>query len=201
MKQLHIISTGQQTVHEFIEKISLIHPYIDFIHLREKNWTAQTYLYCIHKLTSTVGVARDKIIVNDRVDIAAITKVFGVQLPGHSIPVSHVKSHFPNLQVGCSVHSVDEAIKKEEAGANMLLYGHVFATNSKAGTSPRGVAQLRELLKNVNIPVIAIGGIIPNNVEKVIDTGASGIAVLSGILLSENPQKAVWEYRKKLDSF
>src|SRR5690625_1064244 len=184
MKQLHIISTGQQTVQELIEITSFIHPFIDFIHLRERNWTAQTYVQCIHKLID-IGVPREKIIINDRVDIAVITNVYGVQLPGHSLAVEAVKQYFPSMQIGSSVHNVMEAKEREQAGANSLIYGHIFTSTSKKGLVPRGLKQLEEVVQQVEIPVIAIGGITPASVEPVCQTGAAGIAVLSGVLLSE----------------
>src|SRR5690625_4432785 len=132
VKELHIISTGKQAIHEFIEKVSFINPLIDFIHLRERSWTAQTYIYCIQRLIE-LGISPEKIIINDRVDIAAIAGVYGVQLPEHSLPVKDVKKHFPSLHIGCSVHSEEKAIKRQEEGANMLLYGHIFPSSSKKG--------------------------------------------------------------------
>lgn len=197
MKQLHIISTGQQTTSEFIEKVTDIHSFVDFIHLRERSWTAREYITVIEQL-SKGGVPRNKIIVNDRIDVAVVTDVYGVQLASHSIDVRDVKQLFPELYIGCSVHSVKEAVVKEKGGADFLMYGHVFETASKPGLPPRGLHQLKEVVKSVNSPVIAIGGITPDNVEQVACTNINGIATMSGILLADDIKNAVQQYQKKL---
>lgn len=196
-KQLHIISTGKQTVSELLERMEQIHSYIDFFHLRERNWTAKECIFVIEKLIE-MGVKKEKIIMNDRVDIATVTGVGGVQLASHSIDPSYVKRNYPQLRVGCSVHSVNEAVRQEKAGASFLLYGHIFTTTSKGGLAPRGLTNLRRVVKSVNIPVIAIGGVKPDNVESVIRAGARGVAILSGVLLADNVKEAVKQYKKAL---
>src|SRR5699024_7880252 len=93
-----------------------------------------------------------------------------------------------------SVHSTSEALEKEEAGADFLIYGHVFSTASKPNVSPRGISALQTTVQSVSIPVIAIGGIKPTNIKQVKKSGAQGIAVLSGILLAEDVQVAALAY-------
>lgn len=144
------------------------------------------------------GVPLQKIIVNDRVDIVAVMNCYGVQLASHSIDVSFVKDKFQYFQIGCSVHSVQEAIDKEKQGAHFLLYGHIYETKSKDGLAPRGLSALTKVVQSVNIPVIAIGGIKPSNIVETVNTGAKGVAILSGILLADDPLKAVDQYREKL---
>ncbi|MBM7585739.1 thiazole tautomerase (transcriptional regulator TenI) [Bacillus pakistanensis] len=196
-RQLHVISTGQQSKEEFGRIASTIHEYVDGFHLREKKWTAKELVAAIQSL-SEQGVPLEKIIVNDRGDVAHSMKTGGVQLAHHSMDASLVKKAFPALQIGCSVHSLAEAMGAEKKGANRLLYGHIFSTASKPGVPPRGLRELGEIVQNVTIPVFAIGGITPGNVEEVLATGVEGIAVLSGILKANDPLEAVLEYRKKM---
>lgn len=195
--QLHIISTGQQSINTFIQVIKQIYCEVDYIHLREKSWTAIEYINVINMLIK-VGVPLQKIIVNDRIDIAYIMNCYGVQLATHSIDISLVKNKFETLHIGCSVHSVEEAIAKEQAGAHYLLYGHIYDTASKQNVQPRGLTALSKVVHAVNIPVIAIGGIRPSNIADTLQTGASGIAVLSGILLADDPLKMVKQYREEM---
>lgn len=196
MNSLHIISTGKQSKKEFIEKVIQVHSSVDYIHLRERSWNASDYIEVIGKLVGA-GIRKDKIIVNDRIDIAVTERIGGVQLASHSIEIQKVKQYFPDLYTGCSVHSVIEAKEKERLGADFLIFGHIFETNSKVGLPPRGLKQLKDLTSSVTIPVIAIGGIKPSNVQSILDMGASGIAVLSGILLDDSPN-AVLKYTEKL---
>src|SRR5699024_7865883 len=108
------------------------------------------------------------------------------------------KRHFPSLQVGCSVHSVAEAVEAEAAGANYVLYGHIFPTRSKPGLPPKGLQQLSQLVQHVRVPVMAIGGMTPERTSDVLEAGAHGIAVLSCVRLADHPQNAVQDYVKGL---
>ncbi|HLR80143.1 MAG TPA: thiazole tautomerase TenI [Bacillota bacterium] len=195
--QLHIISTGQQSIDTFSTIVARIHEMVDAIHIREKTWTAIEMIEAVDALVRQ-GVPLQKIIINDRVDVAYVMGTGGVQLAHHSIDVLCVKRHFPSLQVGCSVHSVAEAVEAEAAGANYVLYGHIFPTRSKPGLPPKGLQQLSQLVQHVRVPVMAIGGMTPERTSDVLEAGAHGIAVLSGVLLADHPQKAVQDYVKAL---
>jgi thiazole tautomerase (transcriptional regulator TenI) len=184
--EFHVISTGQQSNERLIETITRIHPYVDAIHLREKKKTAKELAALIFGLI-TKGVPAEKLIINDRVDVAVVCGAAGVQLAYHSLNVKVVKEHFPSLRVGCSVHSLEEAQEAGRHGADYCLYGHIFPTDCKAGLSPRGLSELAVIAKQIDIPVIAIGGIKPDNVEKVLQAGAKGIAVMSGVFLADDP--------------
>ncbi|MBE4906798.1 thiazole tautomerase TenI [Bacillus luteolus] len=196
-KELHIISTGQQPIKEFVSTIASIHDYVDYIHIREKTKTAKEIFDTVMYLTEN-KIPLSKIIINDRVDVAAVTRVAGVQLGYSSLDVESVKSRFPELKIGCSIHSKEEAIAAEKNGANFCLFGHIYSTKSKPGIAPRGITGLTEVVSTTNLPVIAIGGIQPQSTLDVIEAGAAGIAVLSGVLLASNPLGAVKEYAYKL---
>jgi thiazole tautomerase (transcriptional regulator TenI) len=185
-RQLHIISTGKQPLDQFVAICARVHPYVDAIHVREKMKTAREISEFLTALIKQ-GVPPRKIIVNDRIDVAVVFGVKGVQLAHHSLSVRKVKHHFPSLSIGCSVHSIAEAMEAEESGADYCIYGHVFATGSKVGVPPRGIESLRSVVNHVNIPVIAIGGIHSNNAEQVLKAGAQGIAVMSAVFFADDP--------------
>ncbi|MGM7703407.1 thiazole tautomerase TenI [Pseudalkalibacillus sp. Hm43] len=195
---IHVVSTGTQTLETFSEIASSIHVYVDFIHIREKARTAGEIAECVSLLVEK-GVPTEKLIINDRVDVAAVLETRGVQLAFHSLGVPEVKRTFPNMLVGKSVHSIEEALVAEQQGADYVLFGHIFATTSKPDLYPRGVSQLKQLINQVTIPVIAIGGISPDNVGEVIEAGVSGVAVMSGILQAEDPVAEVKKYRKRIE--
>ncbi|RLQ92785.1 thiazole tautomerase TenI [Planomicrobium sp. Y74] len=196
-KKLHIISTGKQKPEQLAEIIGVIHPYIDFIHLREKTKRAKE-VYEMVELLADKKVPLSKIMINDRVDVACASNVKGVQLAYHSLPVEIVKRKFMDLTVGCSVHSIEEAQIAEQQGADYVIFGHVYSTQSKPGLIPKGIEQLWSVSESVSIPVIAIGGITPTNSREVIEAGAQGVAVMSGILEAEDPLEAVKQYRSYL---
>ncbi|MBT2639822.1 thiazole tautomerase TenI [Bacillus sp. ISL-39] len=195
-KQLHVISDGKLSLKAFAEIAGEVEAFADKFHLREKHRTSRE-IYQGVELLLKEGIPLQKIVVNDRVDVAWACKT-GVQLAFHSLPVQVVKEHFPSLPLGCSVHSPEEAQAAAKQGADYLLFGHLFNTHLKDGIPPKGTEALRDVKKGLAIPVIAIGGIKPENVQQVLEAGADGIAVMSGVLQAADPREAAKIFFKKL---
>jgi len=91
-------------------------------------------------------------------------------------------------EVGVSIHSVYEAIEAINLGATYITAGHIFATDCKKDIPPRGLSFLSSVCSSVNIPVYAIGGILPANAQKAINAGADGICIMSGLMTCKNPR-------------
>ncbi len=136
-------------------------------------------------ISSTDGPRRARILVNDRLDVALAARAGGVHLGEHSLPPQEARRLADSLGresdflIGVSCHSLDAARKAEEAGADYLFFGPVFATPSKAAYgAPQGLERLAEVCRAVSIPVLAIGGITLENATACISAGASGIAAI-----------------------
>ncbi|WP_226682541.1 thiazole tautomerase TenI [Sutcliffiella horikoshii] len=183
--QLHLITDGKKTKEELVAILCGIHESVDFIHVREKHRSANEVFELVDEVIR-YGVRPEKIIINDRVDVAHVLNVGGVQLAYHSLRVSEIRRNFPDLRVGKSVHSYEEAIQAERDGADFILYGHIYSTSSKEGLNPKGLVELRSLTKSLKIPVIAIGGITPDKLQELRACGAGGVAVMSGIMDAED---------------
>ncbi|WP_416148018.1 thiazole tautomerase TenI [Salipaludibacillus sp. HK11] len=194
--EFHIITDGLHSVEEIVNKVSLLAPYVDYIHLREKRKTAAE-LYKIINLLLDCGVPSSKIIVNDRVDVAKATNAAGVQLAYHSLDVPVVKKTYPEIRIGKSIHSLKEAKEAENEGADYLLFGHIYTSTCKPGKQPRGLLELAKIIEQVTVPVIVIGGIQPYHVKEILATGASGFAVMSGVFSSSNPVESVKAYQQQ----
>lgn len=195
MEGLHLISTGKQSVDELVYKIQQIHPWIACLHIREKMWTDEQYKECINKLL-TVHVPKEKIVINDRIHIAHMYDLPHVHLPSYHL--YEKDNELTSQTKSYSIHSVEEAKRAEQLGARFVLAGHIFKTQSKKGLEPRGTPFLQDLKQAVNIPIIAIGGINIKRVNQVLQAGASGVAVLSDVLLSEDYKYKAEQYYKKL---
>lgn len=198
MFALHAISPGNETVTSFIDKALQVYDVVDFIHLRERHWTVSEYARVIEAIQAHDETLA-KLIVNDRVDIATSHAIKRVHLPWHSHDPKIIQTHFPHLQYGCSVHDVKTAKLKEEAQADYVMYGHIFPTKSKTGLQARGIANLQEIVQALSIPVIAIGGITPDNIDTVMKAGANGAAVMSGIFVAENCREQALAYKEKIN--
>jgi len=198
-KQLHLISDGNFSK-QHLQIVKRIQAEIDYLHIREKNKTAKDILEIIGALEN-IGLPLEKVIVNDRVDIAVIKQCAGIQLAYHSPSISLVKESFPELKAGKSVHSLPEAEQAQQEGADYVLYGHIYSSKSKANQQPRGLTELQEMTNALSVPVYAIGGITPERTKEVTAAGAAGIAVMSGIWQAEEPVQTVKAYRQALNSW
>ena len=90
----------------------------------------------------------------------------------------------PFAWLSTSVHSVDEALEAQSLGASVLIAGHIYATQCKAGLAPRGLSFLHEVCKAVQLPVYAIGGIGFNKAQhaELLAQGARGACVMSAYM-------------------
>lgn len=143
-----------------------------------------------------------RLIVNDRIDVAMLVGADGVQLGERGIGVAESRRLVgPDMLVGRSVHDVEGAVRAERDGATYVLAGHIFETRSKAGRPGRGLDWLGEVVRAVNIPVIAIGGITVDRLELVLKTGAHGIAMGREILHASDPQVIAREVAQAIKTF
>lgn len=197
--ELHAISTGAGSKHYIVQSVAAIAPFVHFVHLREKVRSPGELLSLVHSILAA-GVPSEKIVINDRVDVALMVTSGAVQLPWTGLPVREVKRLSATLRCGVSVHSLEEALVAQEEGADYLMYGHVYETNSKPGLAPHGVEQLAILCETLTVPVIALGGIRCYHIPELVSAGASGIAVMSGIWNTAQPGAAAAEYREKLNA-
>lgn len=87
-------------------------------------------------------------------------------------------------RIGCSVHSVQEALEAQRLGASYLVAGHIYATDCKRGVLPRGTEFLRQICGAVKLPVYGIGGIGlgGGRMEEVTACGAAGACIMSGMM-------------------
>lgn len=197
MYELHMISDGRLSPGALAGLAGAVQPMVDYIHLREKSMSARELLAAAEQLLAA-GVPPAKLVINDRIDVALAAGAGGVQLGGHSLPPEAARSIAPDLRVGRSVHSAEEAAQAGQQGADFCLYGHVFPTACKPGLAARGLEQLAEAVRRSSVPLIALGGITPGNAGAVMAQGAAGIAVMSGICGAPDPVAAARAYREAL---
>lgn len=121
-------------------------------------------------------------IVNDYIDLALATSADGVHLGQEDIPIEVAKKIFPQRMIGISTHGLEEALSAQSGGADYIGYGPIFPTVTKDAGTPKGPQSIKEIKRYVKIPLIAIGGIKAENVIPVLEQGADGVAVSSGII-------------------
>lgn len=122
-------------------------------------------------------------IVNDYVDIAIRVGADGVHVGENDMPVDEVKRRVPEgVIVGYSSHSLAEACAAAASGADYVAFGAIFPTPTKGPGHPvQGADALAKLTASVDVPVVAIGGIVRANVDQVIEAGADAVAMITGL--------------------
>lgn len=196
---LHVITTGKQPLNEVADILQNCPTQaIDVLHIREKALGAREITEWYTRLKPLLQTSA--VHINDRLDAALAVQAPGVQLAYNSLSLGDSRRILPSsTRIGCSVHSAEEAAAAADQGADYVLYGHIYESNSKPGLEPRGVKALGEVVRACVIPVIAIGGIEPDNVEEVLSTGCAGIAVLSSVLLHTEPASQILRFRDAID--
>lgn len=150
----------------------------------------------IRRLTRDYGALY---FVDDRLDIALATNADGVQLGPGDMPIDIARELAPNLIIGGSAYSLEEAIRVEREGADFIGAGSVFPSLTKTDARVIGLDGLRKIVERTRIPVVAIGGINASNAEAILRTGVVGIAVISAVMGAEDVYRATLELRKIVD--
>lgn len=174
---------------------------VDAVQLREKDLTSRELFEIADKFRKLTATFNAKFIINDRVDIALAVGADGVHLGRRSMPIKKVRALLgPKKLIGYSAHNLQEAQNAWNAEANYITFSPIYMTRSKQVT-PVGADKIATVKKNINIPVIALGGIDENNVQDALRNGADGVAVISNILVAENPLEAASSLRRKIAHF
>ncbi|GAS82326.1 thiamine phosphate synthase [Paenibacillus amylolyticus] len=197
--ELHVVSTGAGDQATFVKVAKDVWPWVDYIHIREKQLTWQEKVDWAESLRG-VGVPFCRIVINGSELNSQNENYGGVHWGQEAIRNynNDVLSNVQRLRLGVSVHSMDEAKIAEEQGADYLFFGHVYSTNSKPDLEPRGLNALAEVCRCVSIPVIAIGGIEPGNIHAIRSAGARGVAVISNVWASDSPDRAAASLRQAI---
>jgi thiazole tautomerase (transcriptional regulator TenI) len=179
------VTDDRHSVRELASKITQIKDKINYVQIREKTKTARDIITLLEYLEEG-GVKKEQIILNDRLDVALLMNIPTVHLPESSLPVKRAKQLFPYIRFGRSVHSYEGARQAEREGADYVLYGHCYETNSKKGRPPNGLQPLIKMKKELNLPLYAIGGITVDNISDLHQVRVDGIGIMSGIFSAEN---------------
>jgi thiamine-phosphate pyrophosphorylase len=173
---------------------------VETVQLREKDLSSvELYVLAseIREITMEKGA---NLIINDRVDIALAVDADGVHLGWKSLGIGLVRKMIGHEKlIGFSAHNLQEAKKAEDSGADYVTISPIFDTVYKDYfVEPLGTEKIGKIKEEIDIPVIALGGINENNVNGVLENGAYGIAVISAILQSEDPRQSANRLYKEI---
>jgi thiamine-phosphate pyrophosphorylase len=160
---------------------------VDLIQLRAKELaTAQIAELAadLHRLTAECGVP---LIINDHPEVARVVSAEGVHLGQDDMPIAEARQIAgASCMVGKSTHGVAQAIRAFDEGADYIGFGPIFATPTKPDYPPVGLEEIQKVHDAIRIPIFCIGGIKLDNLPEVIEAGARGVVIVSGLLQAKN---------------
>lgn len=140
-------------------------------------------------------------IINDSVEIALAANADGVHVGQGDLAAQRAREALgPDKIVGVSAHNVEEALAAQAAGADYLGVGAAFVTGTKTDAKPISRDVIRAITVAVDIPVVAIGGIGPENILELKGCGLDGVAVVSALFAQPDVKAAAIEMRRLAES-
>lgn len=169
------------------------------VQLREKNMDTRDFFNRALKLKEICHKHGVDFVINDRLDIAMAVDADGVHLGQSDMPIQKAKEILGHKKIiGISAKNMEEALEAQKYGADYIGVGAIFDTDTKKDSGLIDLETLKEMTDQINIPVLAIGGIGLGKLGYLKDTGIDGICVISDILGSDDPEKRT---RKLLEEY
>jgi thiamine-phosphate pyrophosphorylase len=132
------------------------------------------------------------LIVNDHPAVAREIGADGVHVGREDPPVAEARALLgPQAIIGASCYGeVEQAVAAEQAGADYVAFGTPFPSPTKPKRTDIALDIFQAAQQRVQVPVFAIGGITLANAQQIIDAGADGIAVVSGVFAAPDVEAA-----------
>lgn len=164
---------------------------VSVVQLREKKAETLDFYNLALKVKEITQKYNVPLIINDKIDIALAIDADGVHVGQSDMPAKTARSMIGEDKIlGVSAANIKEAKKAQRDSADYIGVGAVYPTNTKDDATSVPKKELKEIVKSVDIPVVAIGGITQENAHKLNDCGIDGLSVVSAIMEAKNPKIA-----------
>ena len=166
------------------------------VQLREKHLSHEAMLRAAERFVALCRSHGAVSIINDDVEAAAASGADGVHVGQEDLEAGRARALLgPDKLIGVSAHNVEEALAAQAAGADYLGVGAAFVTGTKSDAAPISRETIRAITQAVDIPVVAIGGIGPENILDLAGCGLDGVAVVSALFAREDTKEAARQMR------
>ena len=165
------------------------------IQYREKNKSKNDMVKEVKKLKK-ICESKAIFLINDYIDIALECNVDGVHIGQDDVSIETARMLLGKDKIiGLTVHNLEEAIKAEMLGVDYIGVAPIFKTETKEDArDPIGVDIIKTIRKNVDLPIVAVGGINKNNVKEIINSGADSVVSIYAVLNSDDVYKEIKEF-------
>lgn len=163
---------------------------VDVIQLRERDLDGGRLCALARRVVRRAASSTTRILINDRADVTVASEAHGVHLRGDGPAVARVRKLLrPEAIVGRSAHTIDEV--RRHADADYVMFGTVFASDSKPGRAGSGLESLRTATAASRAPIVAIGGLSADNAAACVQAGARGLAAIGLFLPPGRSRSAI----------
>lgn len=184
--QLYLVTSGRDNLLGVVE--AALQGGLTLVQYRDKTSDDAVKLERVRKLCELCHRYDALLIVNDRVDLAIAADADGVHLGQQDLPVAEARKLLgPGRTIGRSTTNAQEMQRAIEEGADYIGVGPVYSTPTKPDKQAAGLDYVRYAAAKSPIPWFAIGGIDINNLDEVLNAGASRVAVVRSIMEAEQP--------------
>lgn len=169
------------------------------LQVRQKSGSSGTFLLIVRDILSRSHDYAATIVVNDRPDIARLSGAQGTHVGQDDLPVPAVRMICgADAVIGLSTHTSAQVDAAMEEDVDYVAVGPIFGTATKdTGYTARGLDLVRYAAARGK-PIVAIGGITVNGAAAVLEAGATAVAVISDLVVGDDPEARVREYLRVL---
>lgn len=186
--------TGTQTLYQQVE--CALKGGVTCVQLREKDLPEAEFLAEAKEIGALCRAYGVPFIINDNVEIALACGADGVHVGQSDMEAGRVRAAVgEGMMIGVSARTVEEALAAQRAGADYLGVGAVFPTSTKTDVSPMPIETLQAIREAVDVPIVAIGGITRDNIDRLAGSGVDGVALVSAIFSAPDIAAACRELR------
>jgi len=179
---LYAIVDAEVVDHPLVLTFQALNAGCAIVQLRAKQLDDVAFLERAKRMRSACTHAGVPFVVNDRADIARLVGADGLHLGQDDLSIEDARRVVGEMQIGVSTHTLEQAEAADSEGADLIAFGPVFTTNTKESPDPVvGLQALETVCRRVSRPVVAIGGITPENADEVLGAGARYIAAISAL--------------------
>jgi thiamine-phosphate pyrophosphorylase len=172
----------------------------DAIQLREKTISDSEFISLAREVRDITTKRGSLLIINDRVHVARKINADGVHLGQQDMSVLEARDIIGDEKIiGVSTHSITQARQAQKDGADYIAIGPIYPTRTKEYEPSIGIEIIQEISSVVSIPFIAIGAITLENLDEVLQAGASRVAVCSAIIGSKDIYSSTSQFKEKLN--
>lgn len=172
---------------------------VRYLQLREKEIDDRVLLEAAREIRSVTSGTSTQFVVNDRADIALLSGADVLHLGQGDLSVADARQIVGAMPIGLSTHSIDQARQAIAHHPAYIGFGPVYPTTTKKNADPTvGVELLRQVVNFSSVPVVAIGGIFPENIAEVIEAGAKNLCMVRHLMCDENLERKIVELQKIL---